>query len=433
MAGLVVGYYAKKRGLPFTIYEATNRIGGNCGTLEHGEFLFDSGAHRFHDRDGQTTREIKRLLGEDLKACHIQSQIFYDNRFIDFPLSPLNLVRNMGLSTLAKAVLELVHSRLKKVSPQGNFKDFALYTYGKTLADLFLLNFTEKLWGERCEHLSVEIAGKRLTGLTLKSFLLEAVGAQKAKSQHLDGSFHYPTMGIGMIPRRLAECCGEENILVNSKITRVFHNYDRIQAIEINEQKEIQAKDIVSTLPMPLLVKLMAPTPPEDIMRFAQALRYRHVILVALFLNKASVTKSATVYFPSPDFIFTRIYEPKNRSRAMSPPGKTSLIAEIPAQEGDWVWDLEDERVIELVCSQISQIGWAREGEIIDASLVRMHDCYPVLKTDSREKADKIGLFLHGFKNLKISGRAGRFTYAWIHDMMTLGREIVEQYSSPGR
>ena len=45
-AGLAVGYYAQKNGLPFRIYEANNCIGGNSITLKHGDFLFDSGAHQ---------------------------------------------------------------------------------------------------------------------------------------------------------------------------------------------------------------------------------------------------------------------------------------------------------------------------------------------------------------------------------------------------
>ena len=33
IAGLGVGFYAKKCGIPFTLYEANNWIGGNCITF----------------------------------------------------------------------------------------------------------------------------------------------------------------------------------------------------------------------------------------------------------------------------------------------------------------------------------------------------------------------------------------------------------------
>ena len=80
LAGLAVGYYAKKKGSPFTIYEAGNQIGGNCVTIKHGDFLFDSGAHRFHDKDAEVTKEIKMLLGEDLAKVERPSHIFDNGR-----------------------------------------------------------------------------------------------------------------------------------------------------------------------------------------------------------------------------------------------------------------------------------------------------------------------------------------------------------------
>ena len=67
-AGLAVGYYAKKKGLPFTIYEASNRIGGNAITLKYGDFRLDSGAHRFHDRNRETTSHINRRCQDIAKG-----------------------------------------------------------------------------------------------------------------------------------------------------------------------------------------------------------------------------------------------------------------------------------------------------------------------------------------------------------------------------
>ena len=226
-AGLAVGYYARKNRLPFTIYEASNRIGGNCITLKHRDFLFDSGAHRFHNKDVQVTEELKALLGDDFREISVPSQIYYNGRFIDFPLSPLNLLRNLGLYAFAKAGFELVGSKLRGCERNGNFENFALYTYGKTVANSFLLNYSEKLWGLPCNRLSSSISGRRMKGLNLKTFLKEAIFGHAAKTKHLDGSFHYPKMGFGTISEKLGEFCGKENVFKDSRITRILHNHTR--------------------------------------------------------------------------------------------------------------------------------------------------------------------------------------------------------------
>lgn len=432
-AGLAVGYYAKRNELPFTIYEASNRIGGNCITLKHGDFLFDSGAHRFHDKDAEVTKEFKKLLGEDLKKINMPSQIYYKGKFIDFPLSPLNLMKNLGLYTLAKITVESIHSRLMSGKPGRSFESFALHTYGKTIANRFLLNYSEKLWGAPCSKLSQNIAGVRMKKLNLKTFLTEAIFGKKVKTEHLEGSsFYYPRMGFGAITEKLGEFCGEKNILKNSEITKILHNHTRIQAIEINGQKRIETGEVVSALPLNLFLQMMEPIPPEEILLLAKSVRYRDVILVAFFLNRKSVTEAATVYFPDHDFPFTRIYEPKNRSICMSPPDKTSLVAEIPIQQEDRFPRLENDKLIQVMRSQLIQIGGIKEEEIIDAVVSRINYGYPILEIGAEEKIQTINIFLKGFCNLNLSGRSGKFMYSWIHDMMKFGKEIIEKYISLG-
>lgn len=427
-AGLAVGYYAKKDQLPFTIYESCHSIGGNCTTLKYRDFLFDSGAHRFHGKDIEVTKEIKELLGEKLVKVNAPSQIYDNGKFIDFPLSPLNLLKNLGLYTSIKAGLELAHSRLTK-RPSKNFEEFALSTYGKTIANHFLLNYSEKLWGLSCNKLSISISGSRLKGLSLKTFLTEAIFGQNVKVEHLDGSFYYPKTGIGAIPEKLGEFCGKENILTSSRITKVFHNDNKIQELEINGVKRVEVDQVVSTLPPCLLLQIMEPLPMAEVLLLARSLRYRNLILIALFLNQESVTKNASIYFPDSSFPFTRVYEPRNRSILMSPPGRTSLVAEIPCQAEDELWNMESEKLTQLVCSQLIQVGWITEDNIIDTSVTKLSRAYPVLEIGYEDKVQQIFAFLNNFSNLKISGRNGKFTYTHIHDMMRFGKEIIDDYT----
>lgn len=428
LAGLSVGYYARKKGLPFTVYEASNRIGGNCITLTYRDFRFDSGAHRLHDKDTEVTKELKSLLGEDLKEINVPSQIYHKGTFVDFPLSPWSLLRNLGPYTFVKAGLELVGSKLRSNELNGNFENFALHTYGKTVADNFLLNYSEKLWGLPCNRLSPNIAGKRMKGLNLRTFLTEAILGRIAKTEHSDGSFYYPKMGFGTIAEKLGEFCGKKNILRNAKTTKIFHNHTRIQAVEINGKERIYTDKVVSTLPVTLLLQMMEPKPPEEILLLARSLRYRNLILVALFLNRESVTENASVYFPDSYFPFTRIYEPKNRSIYMSPPGKTSLVAEVPCQQGDELWNLKDEKLIQLIRSRLVQTGWINEEEIIGALVSRMNYAYPILEIGFEEKIKKIIAFLEGFDNLRLSGRNSKFMYTHTHDIMRFGKIIIEEY-----
>ncbi len=427
--GLAAGYFARKKDVPFVIYEAEKRAGGNCITLQHSEFYFDSGAHRFHDKIPEITREIKALMEDDLINISVPSQIYFNKKLVDFPLSPLNLLKNLGLFSFIKAGFEVIGGKLKKKDTGDNFESFALKTYGRTIASLFLLNYSKKLWGAPCNRLSANVSGKRMKGLDLKTFLKEALHGSKTKTEHLDGSFFYPrTPGIGAITDRLERFCDSGNIKKNARITRVFHAADRIRAVEINGKQRIDTEYVISTLPINRFILMMDPPPDPEIMELAKSLRFRNIILVALFLNLDSINRAATVYFPGDEFPFTRMYEARNRNPLMSPLEKTSAVVEIPCQLGDRYWNMDDQLLVKMVRDKLVEAGLFKDSQVIDSAVYRMSDAYPILEIGVDVKIEKIFAFLNRFKNLRISGRNGRFLYTHVHDMMQFGKNIMADY-----
>src|SRR5579871_1915758 len=162
VAGLATGHYARQRGLPFSIFEAAARVGGNAATLRHGEFLFDTGAHRLHDRFSQVTEEVKRLLGDNLHRVAAPSQIYSGGRFVNFPLTPFNLLKTLGPRRVVRAAREVIASRVGHPSVGPDLASTACAAYGATLAELFLLTYSEKLWGIPSRDLSNDAAGRRI-------------------------------------------------------------------------------------------------------------------------------------------------------------------------------------------------------------------------------------------------------------------------------
>jgi protoporphyrinogen oxidase len=337
---------------------------------------------------------------------------------------------SLGFSTFGKACFEILKTKFQRKILDDSFESFALATYGRTIAEAFLLKYSEKLWGAPCHQLSRMISGKRLQGLDVKTFIKETLLGHRAKTQHLDGAFYYPKMGYGMIVERLAEICGQNNIVTNARITKIYHTHSSIQALEINGKARVDVQEVVSSLPLDLFLQMMEPSPVKEVQDLARSLLYRNVILVAFFLNKEFVTKNASLYFPNPFFPFTRVYEPKQRSSKMSPTGKTSLIAEIPCQYGDEIWSKNDNELIELVLSKFLETQLIQENEVIDSLVKRLAHAYPILELGYENKIEKITNFLNGFNNLKLSGRNGKFMYTHLHDMMRFGKELVQDFIS---
>ena len=430
-AGLAVGYYAHKNQIPFVIYEANKKIGGNSVTFQTNGFHYDSGAHRFHDKDRDVTGDIKKLLDGQIRKNNSPSQIYYRDRFIDFPLSPVNLALNLGSVSVLRAGIDFIYSKIFLKNMNSNFENYAVYKYGRSIAEKFLLDYSEKLWGQNCKCLSSEIAGKRLQGLDLKTLIIEALSSKKKKVEHLDGSFYYPTKGgIGYISEKLEDFCGEENIRKNFQITKIIRNNTHVRAVEINHTSRREVEHVINTLPISQFLNMLEPPPPQKILSLVDQLKYRSLILVALFLDRASISRNASIYFPEKNIPFTRIYEPKNRNMLMAPPGKTSLVAEIPCQYEDETWKQTDDEHTEAIISQLVKMGFIKGAEVIDKQVRRMRYTYPVLEVNFEKKIKTLKEYLAGFSNLDMTGRNAKFEYIHNHDLMRDGLEIVKKLKS---
>lgn len=427
-AGLAAGFYARRKGLDFTVIETEDKPGGMCRTLSFGDFRFDLGAHRFHDQDIRLTAEIRDLLGERLPVIEIGSQIYSEGRLIDFPLSPFNLIRNIGPIGAIRAGLHLIGARITgRRNAMDDFERFSVYKYGRPIAERFLLNYSEKLWGLPCDRLSLDVSGKRLKGLSLTTFLMETFASGRIKTRHLDGAFYYPVSGFGEIIDALTGVIGTEHIRTGSRVSAVRHENGRIVAVDLNGRETLETDRVVSTLPLPVFLSMLDPPCPPEIAALSRGLSYRSLILVMLLLNRPSVTRAGTVYFPDPEFPFNRVSEPRNRSPLMAPAGQTSLLAEIPCGGKGLSCGEGAEDSVRSVIDHLVRIGWIAESDVLETHVERLTHAYPVLEIGHAMKVGRILKYLESFRNLRLIGRNSLFKYTHFHNMMRQGRAVIEE------
>ncbi len=423
-AGLAVGHYAAKKQLPFKVYEANHETGGNCRTIESGGFKFDTGAHRLHGHDEEVVAEIRDILEGDLNEIHTPSYIFHNGRFLMFPLTPIGLIKGLSLKELVGSLWYLLVGRFN-FSKDLTFQDTVYRKYGKGLSNHFLTNYSEKLWGLAAHRLSPNISGSRLKKLTITALIKEML-IPNSKSEHMEGSFYYPSQGFGQIASTMADRF-KENILLGQRISRINHNNKRITSIETNNVKSHDCQHVISSLPITLLIKMMNPLPPDEILDLANSFHFRHLTLCCFFLDKKQVNSGATIYFPSSRYPFTRGYEPRNRSVHMSPRNKTSFIVEVPDSKVQN--EVAKSKLIEQVCRLLIEDNFFRAEEIISTDTYQIPFAYPVLEYGFEEKLEVLYNYLDQFQNLKLTGRNGLFEYSWTHNMMRNGKAIIDEFT----
>ncbi len=429
IAGLAVGLAARREGMPFGVFEKEKRTGGNCVTFQHEGFRFDSGAHRFHARDKAVNRQMEHLLGNRLRRMNVPSRIRYRDDYLVFPFVVGDVAAKLGWSFLFKAAGEILAARLRRSGPKPDFASRQKRKYGPSLAGLFLLNYSEKLWGLPGERMSTEIAGNRLQGLSAGTFLKETLLPANRFTAHLEGAFCYPDGGIGAISDALAAACGTDAVRTGAEVSRIRHDGRAVHAVEIKGGETFPCLAVVSTLPLDRFLRLLDPPPPDEVLA-AAGFRYRQLALVALFLDRESIMQAATLYFPEPQFPFTRVYEPRNRSSLMAPPGKTSLVAEIPYFAGEPFERMADDRLVDMVIARLADAGLMAKRDVLGACVRRLADAYPVLEKGVEDRRRVVMAYLGRFANLKASGRNGTFRYLHIHNLLADAGRVVSELRS---
>jgi len=425
-AGLATGFYARRRGLDVRLLEAGSTVGGNARTLRLGPFRYDTGAHRFHDKNPAITADVRALLGDDLRRVDAPSQICWQGRRIDFPLAPYDLLRKLPFSLLVRIAREQLSIPRSAGADAEHFQAMALQSYGPTLARHFLLNYTEKLWGADPRHLSPRVAGDRLEGLDLTTFFLEALGGMRTKTRHLDGSFYYPRRGYGQIAEATADALGREHIRTDARITAVEHQTGRIDRLVVNEAETVDVETVVSTVPLTRFVDLLDPPPPDDIQRLAGSMHFRHLRLAVLALDRPRLTPNASLYFPDRSIPFTRLYEPTNRSPDMAPAGQTVVVLERPCHRDDEAWSLSGSALTEEARTLLVQQDLLdATDEIVATADHAVPFAYPILEVGSEEKAEHLQEYLGRFENLHLLGRGARFRYTHVHNLYAQAKALT--------
>ena len=128
--------------------ESDDVVGGISRTVERDGWRFDIGGHRFFTKVTPVDDLWFEILGEEnfLRRPRM-SRIFYDGKYYDYPIVPMNALRNLGFVEAVKCVGSYVWVRIKPPKDQTNLEGFYAARFGWRLYRTFFKTYTEKVWG----------------------------------------------------------------------------------------------------------------------------------------------------------------------------------------------------------------------------------------------------------------------------------------------
>ncbi len=382
-AGLSAAHELVARGIQPIVLEKGNGVGGLSRTETYKGYFFDVGGHRFFTKNREIERRWQEMLGEELIKVSRLSRIYYQDLFLDYPLSVLNALFSIGASESILILLSYLRSHFKPYPREDTFEEWVSNRFGHRLYRAFFKTYTEKVWGIPCNKIKAEWAAQRIRGLSLVVAVTNALlGFQKAKS--LTSEFYYPLRGPGMMWERFREVLEARGAQVhlNAEAVGVTHENGRISRlryVEGHEEVEVPLSHLISSMPITKLVALLDPKPSDDVLEAARRLHYRAFVMVGLIVDKRDLFPDQWIYIHSPQVRVGRIQNFKNWSSAMVPDSqKTNVGMEYFCDEDDDLWNLSDRELATMASKELFELGFCATEDVVDSFVIRQAMAYPV-------------------------------------------------------
>lgn len=442
ISGLSAAWRLSDNGIEVDIFESSLSVGGLAGTLREGRYFMDIGPHSFFSEDEQIVNTVHRLFENKLQPRMRKVKLYYKGKYINYPLTTQGVFFQMGFSSGILAVSSFLKSRLTPyknilVSKTGEtVQDWAITNFGEYLYQTFFKPYTEQFWKIPCSELSSSAIPKhtRMNFMnTLKLLLCKKFSKQKESLIGRDTlPTYYPDNGFAEIAEKIAGLIKKNHGRIHlgcevTDITELPNGKMRIFYHCNGEQKKMDGDYIISTIPLPLLVEMLNPSAPSEVIASANKLEYRSLVVLGMLLERQKILNCECLYLLNRPF--NRIFEMSEFSSHASLSGESIIAVEIPCLRDSAIWAATKEELFDMCSASIYEDGFINNGDDVKKLfLVKAPYAYPIYRKDYAAHLKRITDYLKKYKSLATLGRCGEFMYMDIDECMKRAFNFVNSY-----
>jgi protoporphyrinogen oxidase len=380
------------------ILEKSSRTGGLCGTIIEDGFTFDAaGPHIMFSKNKEVLQLMISVLADNVHQNRRENRIYFKGSLVKYPFEN-------DLAALPKEDnFDCIHGYIVNPraheTPITNLAQWSYVTFGAGISEKYFIPYNEKIWNYDATKIGTEFV-ERIPKPPMEDVLKSSIGISTEGYLH-QLYYSYPTLGGFEAIVHAFEKRVRGAIETSWPVTAVERDGKGWRVTAASGEERLY-DTLVSTLPIHELLKIWNDAPAEVHEETAK-LKYNSLLNVLIGSNTDRGHNYTALYVPDPNLLFHRLSFPKAFSETCVPPGGSSIMAEITANEGDGIWELSDEALIERVIGEIDQIGFVEPASIVYKRVARFKYGYPVYDleyrrnvTAMRDAVAKTGLHLLG-------------------------------------
>jgi UDP-galactopyranose mutase len=393
-------------------------VGGWCRSIEDRGFTFDYAGHIMFSNDPYVKDLYKLLLGENVHWQDREAWIYSKGVYTRYPfqgalyglppevitecivgavearVGPLNetkgsvtrqAIGNSPSSCKAESITDccadgiseshvpLVHPARMRQAPASNFEEFIYEVWGKGIAKHFALPYNRKLWAVPLSTMETSWLGGRVP-LPDLSEMIEGALRPVAKPMGPNARFGYPLRGgfQALMNGFLGHIRG--TLKLNAMVGRISPLQ---HLVTLGEGSVHRYEHLISTMPLPRLVRLAGDEAPPAVRMAASRLRHVSVRCVNLGIGRRDITNKHWIYYPESS-VFHRIFVQGNASPHCNAPDGFGLTCEI-TYSPDKPLPCEGDALIDLCIEDAIRVGIiTADDRILARNMVDMPYAYVV-------------------------------------------------------
>ena len=466
------------------LLEAEERVGGWCRSIEDGGFTFDFAGHIMFSNDPYVHEMYKLLLGDNVHWQDREAWIYSKAVYTRYPFQgslyglPPAVIKECVVGAIearfgstkpapaaAKPATAAIANKVAKVAPNAlcppvpggdpkdgaigdccadgiaestvplaeakapaaasgepkNFEEFIYKVWGAGIAKHFAIPYNRKIWAVPLDEMETSWLGGRVPLPDLEE-MIDGALSPKPKPMGPNARFGYPLRGgfqalmDGFLPHL------KGRVRLGTRVQAISPGK---RSITLTDGTTLRYQSLLSTMPLPALIRAMGNEVPEAVRAAARGLRHTSVRCVNLGIGRENLTEKHWIYYPE-DSVFHRIFVQGNASPHCNPAGGFGITCEItygPLKP----LPCDGEDLIRLCIADAIRVGLIRADDpVIVANQVDMPYAYVVY---DHARVHNVAVIRDWLENheIHLAGRYSEWEYYNSDHAFLAGRKAAEK------
>ncbi len=411
ISGIAAALEFESKGVPYILLEKNNYLGGHCSSYIFESCIFDEGPHISFTKNEILQNSLWRKGDNFITKPEIQN--YWKGKWIPQPVIthlaflPFFTKMNVILSFLLRPRFGVIDT----------YQEWNHRKFGRYYSANFVASYTRKYWTLEPRDMSIDWVEKRIYSPNLREVLYGAFTKSKKKrrnKQHYVQKFVYPNKnGFQEFVNRLVEQIkNKESLHLNTQVRSIDY---LSKQIHLDNGKYLSYTNLISTIPLPNLVRALNLEPSDSLLNACQYLRATTLTLVDLIYDVKPIIAPHWCYIYDEQFLSTRVHFPFMLNSANCPPGLYNLQIEIYTQ----TVDISDAELIARVVSEMQTLGICAD-RATKSQVKRIEYANVIFDHQHKVASAEILPFLRN-AGINTAGRFGNWDYSWSDDAYSSG------------